>query len=127
MSGDERTRVVVLFIFCCFFSSRRRHTSCALVTGVQTCALPISVAGDTDIGDSVEPGEAAEKRRCGRTKRRPDRAAKRGVETAGGGRLQGDRRWNAKAGGGLADHLARLEQAIVAAEAQIVGDRKSVV
>src|SRR3546814_20639422 len=28
------------FVF--FFSSRRRHTSCALVTGVQTCALPIS-------------------------------------------------------------------------------------
>src|SRR3546814_8960316 len=29
-----------------FFSSRRRHTRCALVTGVQTCALPISmVAG----------------------------------------------------------------------------------
>src|SRR3546814_16320446 len=28
---------------CCFFSSRRRHTRCALVTGVQTCALPISV------------------------------------------------------------------------------------
>src|SRR3546814_8182268 len=25
-----------------FFSSRRRHTSCALVTGVQTCALPIA-------------------------------------------------------------------------------------
>src|SRR3546814_664193 len=32
-------------IFCVFFfSSRRRHTSCALVTGVQTCALPISAA-----------------------------------------------------------------------------------
>src|SRR3546814_1163677 len=32
---------------CCwffFFSSRRRHTRCALVTGVQTCALPISQA-----------------------------------------------------------------------------------
>src|SRR3546814_3914004 len=29
--------VVVVF----FFSSRRRHTRCALVTGVQTCALPI--------------------------------------------------------------------------------------
>src|SRR3546814_8412495 len=29
--------------FMCFFSSRRRHTRCALVTGVQTCALPISV------------------------------------------------------------------------------------
>src|SRR3546814_7551206 len=29
-----------------FVSSRRRHTSCALVTGVQTCALPIFHAGD---------------------------------------------------------------------------------
>src|SRR3546814_1435904 len=28
-----------------FFSSRRRHTRCALVTGVQTCALPISAYG----------------------------------------------------------------------------------
>src|SRR3546814_3388064 len=27
-----------------FFSSRRRHTRCALVTGVQTCALPISAS-----------------------------------------------------------------------------------
>src|SRR3546814_18568683 len=26
-----------------FFSSRRRHTRCALVTGVQTCALPLAV------------------------------------------------------------------------------------
>src|SRR3546814_5023023 len=32
-------RLSVLFSF--FFSSRRRHTRCALVTGVQTCALPI--------------------------------------------------------------------------------------
>src|SRR3546814_14499246 len=31
---------IALFLF--FFSSRRRHTRCALVTGVQTCALPIS-------------------------------------------------------------------------------------
>src|SRR3546814_6681017 len=31
----------------CFFSSRRRHTRCALVTGVQTCALPISNAGSS--------------------------------------------------------------------------------
>src|SRR3546814_10157380 len=29
-----------------FFSSRRRHTRCALVTGVQTCALPICEALD---------------------------------------------------------------------------------
>src|SRR3546814_10366533 len=37
--------VLVFFTFCCFFffSSRRRHTICALVTGVQTCALPISL------------------------------------------------------------------------------------
>src|SRR3546814_5527121 len=32
---------------CFFFSSRRRHTRCALVTGVQTCALPISDAATT--------------------------------------------------------------------------------
>src|SRR3546814_2450638 len=33
------------FLLCiCFFSSRRRHTRCALVTGVQTCALPILAA-----------------------------------------------------------------------------------
>src|SRR3546814_4408285 len=32
---------IVFYIFLFFFSSRRRHTRCALVTGVQTCALPI--------------------------------------------------------------------------------------
>src|SRR3546814_845843 len=32
---------VSLFVCFFFFSSRRRHTRCALVTGVQTCALPI--------------------------------------------------------------------------------------
>src|SRR3546814_10717420 len=31
--------IFLFFLF--FFSSRRRHTRCALVTGVQTCALPI--------------------------------------------------------------------------------------
>src|SRR3546814_5715614 len=31
-----------------FFSSRRRHTRCALVTGVQTCALPFSSACRND-------------------------------------------------------------------------------
>src|SRR3546814_9686563 len=30
-----------VFVMFFFFSSRRRHTRCALVTGVQTCALPI--------------------------------------------------------------------------------------
>src|SRR3546814_15534175 len=32
---------------CFFFSSRRRHTRCALVTGVQTCALPILEGTET--------------------------------------------------------------------------------
>src|SRR3546814_2172766 len=35
---------VVVWLVLFFFSSRRRHTRCALVTGVQTCALPISLA-----------------------------------------------------------------------------------
>src|SRR3546814_16845 len=36
--------VLLLFylVYCFFCSSRRRHTRCALGTGVQTCALPIS-------------------------------------------------------------------------------------
>src|SRR3546814_4795008 len=33
--------LVTVHIFVFFFSSRRRHTRCALATGVQTCALPI--------------------------------------------------------------------------------------
>src|SRR3546814_2760392 len=36
-----------------FFSSRRRHTRCALVTGVQTCALPISAAGGAAYGPAL--------------------------------------------------------------------------
>src|SRR3546814_4820995 len=32
---------VLYIVYLFFFSSRRRHTRCALVTGVQTCALPI--------------------------------------------------------------------------------------
>src|SRR3546814_10107654 len=44
----------VVFFFYFFFSSRRRHTRCALVTGVQTCALPIYKA---------EPGRRRRQRR----------------------------------------------------------------
>src|SRR3546814_4372104 len=51
------------FLF--FFSSRRRHTRCALVTGVQTCALPISSHAEFlktahPIGRYGEPAEIGE-------------------------------------------------------------------
>src|SRR3546814_2722982 len=36
--------IVFQFIYFFFFSIIRRHTRCSLVTGVQTCALPISAA-----------------------------------------------------------------------------------
>src|SRR3546814_5578209 len=40
-----------MFWFFFFFSSRRRHTRCALVTGVQTCALPIfGIVEIADVG-----------------------------------------------------------------------------
>src|SRR3546814_10134424 len=38
-----------LYVLFFFFSSRRRHTRCALVTGVQTCALPIWDTGSAAI------------------------------------------------------------------------------
>src|SRR3546814_18160374 len=43
-------------VFFCFFSSRRRHTRCALVTGVQTCALPISKG---EVVAAVQPRKAS--------------------------------------------------------------------
>src|SRR3546814_11601897 len=40
--------------FYCFISSRRRHTRCALVTGVQTCALPIwSAVGEVCFNTAI--------------------------------------------------------------------------
>src|SRR6184192_459708 len=66
----------LLFFF--FFSSRRRHTSCRLVTGVQTCALPIGgrerpeaprarlgerrLGGDTRDRKSVVEGKSVNRR-----------------------------------------------------------------
>src|SRR3546814_14049309 len=71
-------RVCVVFMCNFFFSSRIRHTRCALVTGVQTCALPISTKGpntswviwadriegpwsdpvDLHLPDHIDPGHA---------------------------------------------------------------------
>src|SRR3546814_9597189 len=45
MLYDQIVFYIMFFMF--FFSSRRRHTRCALVTGVQTCALPICI-GDLE-------------------------------------------------------------------------------
>src|SRR3546814_1449791 len=45
--------VAILSIF--LFSSRRRHTRCALVTGVQTCALPIYAAKVSLLNVSYDP------------------------------------------------------------------------
>src|SRR3546814_8739188 len=41
-----------------FVSSRRRHTRCALVTGVQTCALPISKADADVVSKAIESSRA---------------------------------------------------------------------
>src|SRR3546814_3911120 len=46
----------LIFYVWFFFSSRRRHTRCALVTGVQTCALPIS---DDAVDHRVADGDQA--------------------------------------------------------------------
>src|SRR3546814_1985025 len=56
--------VAVYVVFYFFFSSRRRHTRCALVTGVQTCALPICRA---------RPARRRSPRRCRGLRRSPVR------------------------------------------------------
>src|SRR3546814_9807789 len=48
--------VVLTCVLYFFFSSRRRHTRCALVTGVQTCALPIYLVETVAV---VEQGRGA--------------------------------------------------------------------
>src|SRR3546814_2602017 len=56
-------------IGCFFFSSRRRHTRCALVTGVQTCALPIYPRVREAF--HVQVGDGPESKRTGRNTRVP--------------------------------------------------------
>src|SRR3546814_3031429 len=48
-----------MFLF--FFSSRRRHTRCALVTGVQTCALPICGMLFLEDGEFIKADEYFER------------------------------------------------------------------
>src|SRR3546814_5389750 len=54
---------------CCYYvvlSSRRRHTRCALVTGVQTCALPILNACDDRDREQFERAQKLDRRRMAR-------------------------------------------------------------
>src|SRR3546814_3247243 len=54
----------VMFFF--FLSSSRRHTRCGLVTGVQTCALPISSAGAAVMSETMlVKGSSRESHRIG--------------------------------------------------------------
>src|SRR3546814_3066921 len=76
--------LVVVFFFC---SSRRRHTRCALVTGVQTCALPIftllalTLVIGILVDDAIVEVENIEKRiEAGQT---PYRAALIGADSIG--------------------------------------------
>src|SRR3546814_17609584 len=48
---------IIFLVLCFFFSSRRRHTRCALVTGVQTCALPICLVPALGPGDCADLSE----------------------------------------------------------------------
>src|SRR3546814_9115382 len=64
-----------LLLLFCFFSSRRRHTRCALVTGVQTCALPIWSASCRThqmvyVLTSGSPSSALRSARCSRSEER---------------------------------------------------------
>src|SRR3546814_12308766 len=79
---------LVCVILAFFFSSRRRHTRCALVTGVQTCALPIYRQDEAeeprpDIGirplalDPADPEGRAD--RPGQRRKRKNRSEERRV------------------------------------------------
>src|SRR3546814_20228496 len=88
--------VELVFLFVFFFSSRRRHTRCALVTGVQTCALPISRlrravplpeqarGGIGDVAPSCHVGDEIAEAAAGLWGQFV------GVEDAGGGDREGD-------------------------------------
>src|SRR3546814_4280947 len=69
------------FTFC--FSSRRRHTRCALVTGVQTCALPICLSKRLRFSRARHPKASQKTRRLPlhHPAHRPDAALRRGARS----------------------------------------------
>src|SRR3546814_2456438 len=78
---------LVFFLF--FFSSRRRHTRCALVTGVQTCALPIcanrpahtSCSGPESSGEKAGAGPVVFETTCTAGRSEERRVGKECVST----------------------------------------------
>src|SRR3546814_2767502 len=83
---------LVVWLLCFFFSSRRRHTRCALVTGVQTCALPIYPGQPAASGKHLRHPREGDRGRARRAApldaagdgpaRREDPAARRGDRRA---------------------------------------------
>src|SRR3546814_15430748 len=106
---------MLCFLYIFFFSSRRRHTRCALVTGVQTCALPISPRC------RARPTPRRDRRRkAPRSCRGGSRASRRAFRACGR-RWDGWRRFSARATCGRAirqkspsffEPAAELEQGV---------------
>src|SRR3546814_12888748 len=94
-----------------FFASRRRHTSCALVTGVQTCALPIS-----EIDDDTGTGSVAIYAPDGAL---VDRARRRQWEVAQ--TLSGRGNWDAPVAGGTLSANARVAREVTNEDLPVFG------
>src|SRR3546814_3221825 len=95
----------------CFFSSRGRHTRCALVTGVQTCALPIYRDRRWEGGAARRVADLLVPRRAHDPPQRPrddrDRDCRRppvGPDRAGGGLCRPER--HGRRGQGRSRHRA---------------------
>src|SRR3546814_3053701 len=89
------------FYYIFFLSSRRRHTRCALVTGVQTCALPISVQR----GLEAEEAEAVQRKDHLDQQRTAEQDGNKGAGEAGDDQQHG-----------VAEYVARSEERRVGKE-----------
>src|SRR3546814_4282958 len=92
-----------------FFSSRRRHTRCALVTGVQTCALPIWHG--TSHATSARPDRAPRRTHRQRVGAAPARGLPRPAAALLAGQAEGCQPCRAGrriAEGGMSDKLFRF-------------------
>src|SRR3546814_4277617 len=123
---SELSRVCYVVVFFVFFSSRRRHTRCALVTGVQTCALPISrrhagadrvlrqrqlraPEGDHAVAAAERAAGGDPAARCRSGLRPPETCVVAGAASLSGSTLSGNRRQSTgTAPGHTSDHVRRL-------------------